>query len=108
MISLATYSSRTSANVCGLSGRTFSTISDNEFVVQPADVIFVSAMQCDRQLLECSFSGVSSVRELLAVAGRALGNVTGLVTLHFRNRDRGCSLRRAVRFHPSAPLFATA
>ena len=76
--------------------------------MQPTDVIFVSAMQCDRQLLECSFSGVGSVRELLGVAGNALGNVTGLVTLHFRNRDRGCSLRRAVRFHPSAPLFATA
>lgn len=84
------------------------TFPDNNFVVRPADVVFVSAMQCNRVLLEKTFSGFSSLRDLLTVVGRCLGNATGLVTLHLRNRDRGCSTRRAVRYRRSEALFATA
>ena len=107
MISLSTYTSLAPVRHCSPYGSDASALSDN-FVVQPADVVFVSALQCDRVLLDCSFSGVGSLKELIAAVGRAIGNATGLVTLHFRNRDRGCSLRRALRYRPSAPLFASA
>lgn len=89
------------------SGRISATSNDN-FVVQPADVVFVSAMQCSRVIMERAFSGISSLQELLSVVGKCIDGATGLVTLHLRNRDRGCSAHRAVRYRPSAPVFAMA
>lgn len=75
------------------------------FAVHPSDMVFVKATQCNRVVLERSFSGFSSLQELIASVGAVLADTAGLVTLHMRNRDKGCSVRRAVRFRHAAPLF---
>ncbi len=109
MISLTTYGSSGHTVRHGMPTDTLSTFSDDNFVVQPADVVFVSALQCNRVLLERTFCGASSIKELITVIGNAIGDsATGLVTLRFRNRDRGCSLHMAVRYRRCAPLFASA
>ncbi len=108
MISLNSYPSLFTPNVAVASDADLSIFSENNFEISPSDVVFVSARQCSRVILEQTFSGFSSLKELIAVVGSCIGSATGLVTLHFRNRDRGCSTRRAVRFRPSVSLFASA
>lgn len=106
MISPNSYSS-VNATLYG-GNRSISTQSSQSFIVEPADVVFVTARQMNRVLLEKSFSGFGSLTELLASMEAYIGNVSGLVTLQLRNRDRGCSLRRAVRFRPAMPLMGIA
>lgn len=108
MISLNSYNASVNSGFAMIRKPGCSFLSENNFEISPADVVFVSACQCSRVILEQTFSGFSSLKELIGVVGSCIGSATGLVTLHFRNRDRGCSTRRAVRFRPSASLFASA
>ncbi|MBD5225476.1 MAG: hypothetical protein HDS68_05855 [Bacteroidales bacterium] len=108
MISLNSYNSLFNHGLVSVADGGHPVFSENNFELSPADVVFVSARQCSRVILERTFIGFGSLRELIAVVGSYIGSATGLVTLHFRNRDRGCSTRRAVRFRPSESLFASA
>lgn len=85
-----------------------STQSEQQFIIEPSDVVFVIARQFHTILLEKQLSGLSSLSELVAVVDSYIGEAAGLVTLQIRNRDRGCSMRKAVRFRPSMPMMGIA
>ena len=80
--------------------------SRDELTVNESDVVFVSAVQYGRTVLEKRFSGFSSVAELLRVVRMCLEGLSGLVSITLRNRDCGQSAKRVVRLGRPVPMFA--
>ena len=67
------------------------------FAVNATDEVFATALQFGRTVLDTAFSGVASIHQLIAEVVKALGAVTGLVTIMLRNRTQGTVTRRVVR-----------
>ena len=78
-------------------------LSPAGFALNATDEVFATAMQFGRTVLDTTFSGIVSLRQLVAEVVKALGSVTGLVTIMVRNRTQGTVTRRVIRLGAPPP-----
>lgn len=76
-----------------------------DMALSECDVVFVSAVQYGRTVLEKSFSGFGSIAELLRTVRMCLGGLRGLVTINLRNRTCGQTAKRVMRIGRPSPLM---
>ena len=69
-----------------------------DFVISEADTVFVTAKMLNCVLLDKAFTGCRSLDGLKNEIRKCIGDVPGLITLHIRNRDQGCSLKMSIRY----------
>lgn len=65
------------------------------------DKIFATVSYAGRTLLNTSFTGVSSMTEVLNLIRKALDGFIGYVNLRLRNGSQGWSQQRGLRIGPS-------
>ena len=68
-----------------------------EFAMSASDEVFATVRQLGRTVLDTALSGITSLRQLIAEVLKALGAVSGLVTIMVRNRTQGTTTRRVIR-----------
>ncbi len=66
------------------------------------DKIFATVSYAGRTLLNTSFTGVTSMTEILSLIRNALSGFIGYVNLRLRNSSQGWSQQRGLRLGPSA------
>ncbi len=69
-------------------------LSPAGFALNATDEVFATAMQFGRTVLDTTFSGIVSLRQLVAEVVKALGSVTGLVTIMVRKIGRASCRER--------------
>ena len=72
-------------------------IAESGFAMSATDEVFATALQFGRTVLDVTFSGIASLQQLVAEVVKALGAITGLVTILVRNRTQGTVTRKVVR-----------
>lgn len=83
-------------------------IAQSGFAMSATDEVFATALQFGRTVLDVTYSGIASLQQLIAEVVKALGTISGLVTILVRNRTQGTVTRKVVRLgarhrRPSQP-----